>query len=267
MNRDFPTFSRICIFFLLTLSLLIFLFSLPLPCSAFHLSVLSEVWLLNFLRLVYLWFIPASTLFLHFVSGHSSIEAPLSGFVCWCGQDISALGLRHVGYAIPTELFAPFVSSAVVTVREQTSDDVAESAFRWSLKLGAWNTCSHVCDSRCKVRSANQQVRLEKTTYSRGMQSLYLWSALISRDVTSLCIGCSRCSAHQSRFAKDISFQDFGPHNFGREHNCNLDRVELEEWEAKRLWGPLWPHAPLNLTNNLLMSMAVSEQWQRNGEI
>ena len=56
MFRDFPTFSRICIFFLLTLSLLlfsllIFLFSLPLPCSAFHLSILSEVWLLNFLRL------------------------------------------------------------------------------------------------------------------------------------------------------------------------------------------------------------------------
>ena len=46
--RDFPTFSRICIFFLLPLSLLIFsllifLFSLPLPCSAFHLSILSEV--------------------------------------------------------------------------------------------------------------------------------------------------------------------------------------------------------------------------------
>ena len=60
--RDFPTFSRICIFFLLTLSLLlfsllIFLFSLPLPCSAFHLSILSEVWLLNFLRWLigYVW--------------------------------------------------------------------------------------------------------------------------------------------------------------------------------------------------------------------
>ena len=54
--RDFPTFSRICIFCPLTLSLLIFsllifLFSLPLPCSAFHLSILSEVWLLNSLRL------------------------------------------------------------------------------------------------------------------------------------------------------------------------------------------------------------------------
>ena len=35
VNREFPTFSRICIFFLLTLSLLLSsLFSLPLPCSA-----------------------------------------------------------------------------------------------------------------------------------------------------------------------------------------------------------------------------------------
>ena len=54
--RDFPTFSCICICCFLTLSLLIFsllifFFSLPLPCSAFHLSILSEVWLLNFLRL------------------------------------------------------------------------------------------------------------------------------------------------------------------------------------------------------------------------
>ena len=35
----------------LIFSLLIFLFSLPLPCSAFHLSILSEVRLLNFLRI------------------------------------------------------------------------------------------------------------------------------------------------------------------------------------------------------------------------
>ena len=50
--RDFPTFSRICIFFLLTLSLLlfsllIFLFSLPLPYSAFHLSILSILSILS----------------------------------------------------------------------------------------------------------------------------------------------------------------------------------------------------------------------------
>ena len=56
VNRDFPTFSRTCIFFLLTLSHLCsshFLAS-PLwlfPPLVFHLPILSEVWLLNFLRL------------------------------------------------------------------------------------------------------------------------------------------------------------------------------------------------------------------------
>ena len=55
--RDFPTFSRTCIFFLLTLSLLwssCFFSSLRwlFPPLLFHLSILSEVWLLNFLRLI-----------------------------------------------------------------------------------------------------------------------------------------------------------------------------------------------------------------------
>ena len=43
--RNFPTFSRTCIFFLLIFSLL------TLLTSAFQLSILSEVSLLNFLRL------------------------------------------------------------------------------------------------------------------------------------------------------------------------------------------------------------------------
>ena len=45
--RNFPTFSRICIFFLLIFSLL------TLFTSAFQLSILSEVSLLNFLRLFF----------------------------------------------------------------------------------------------------------------------------------------------------------------------------------------------------------------------
>ena len=49
--RDFPTFSRICIFFLLILSIL------TLLTSAFQLSILSEVSLLNFLRL-YIYILP-----------------------------------------------------------------------------------------------------------------------------------------------------------------------------------------------------------------
>ena len=39
--------------FFLLFFLLIFLFSLPLPCSAFHLSILSEIWLLNFLQILH----------------------------------------------------------------------------------------------------------------------------------------------------------------------------------------------------------------------
>ena len=53
--RDFPTFSRTwaSFFWLFLFSDLLsstLLFSLTLPVSAFHLSILSEVWLLNFLR-------------------------------------------------------------------------------------------------------------------------------------------------------------------------------------------------------------------------
>merc|ERR1719229_2003731 len=50
-------------------------------------------------------------------------------------EDISALGLRHVGYGIPTDLFGPFVTACVQVIRTLTEDDKAEEAFRWSLSL------------------------------------------------------------------------------------------------------------------------------------
>jgi len=50
-------------------------------------------------------------------------------------DDISALGLRHVGYAIPTELFSPFVTACIEVAQGITSDALAIEAFRWSLGL------------------------------------------------------------------------------------------------------------------------------------
>lgn len=50
-------------------------------------------------------------------------------------DDISALGLRHVGYAIPTELIAPFVTCCIEVFRETTDDETIVQAFRWSLSL------------------------------------------------------------------------------------------------------------------------------------
>lgn len=48
---------------------------------------------------------------------------------------LSALGLRHVGYGIPTELFGAFVTGSIEAVKEMTEDQVAVEAFRWSLGL------------------------------------------------------------------------------------------------------------------------------------
>uniref|UniRef100_A0A7S1AZ59 Globin domain-containing protein n=1 Tax=Noctiluca scintillans TaxID=2966 RepID=A0A7S1AZ59_NOCSC len=50
-------------------------------------------------------------------------------------DEISALGLRHVGYGIPTELFGPFVSACVEMLNTCTKDECVIDAFRWSLGL------------------------------------------------------------------------------------------------------------------------------------
>ena len=50
-------------------------------------------------------------------------------------EDTSALGLRHVGYGIPTDLLGPFVTACVQVVRMLSDDEAAEEAFRWSLCL------------------------------------------------------------------------------------------------------------------------------------
>jgi len=50
-------------------------------------------------------------------------------------EDISALGLRHVGYAVPTELFGAFVSACIQVIRDLTGDEKLETAFGWSLGL------------------------------------------------------------------------------------------------------------------------------------
>ena len=80
VNRDFPTFSRTCIFSLLTFSLLdlLHLLSSPpwlFPPLLFHLSILSEVWLLNFLPQVQLHYITVhytTLITLHYTTLHDA---------------------------------------------------------------------------------------------------------------------------------------------------------------------------------------------------
>eukprot|EP00933_Yihiella_yeosuensis_P042223 TRINITY_DN3677_c0_g1_i1.p1 TRINITY_DN3677_c0_g1~~TRINITY_DN3677_c0_g1_i1.p1 ORF type:complete len:1238 (-),score=321.43 TRINITY_DN3677_c0_g1_i1:229-3942(-) len=50
-------------------------------------------------------------------------------------DDISALGLRHVGYGVPTELFGPFVTVVCEVINDFGTDKLAVQAFRWSIGL------------------------------------------------------------------------------------------------------------------------------------
>jgi len=50
-------------------------------------------------------------------------------------DEISAVGLRHVGYGIPTEFLGPYVTSQVEVMQSSTKNIDCIDAFRWSLGL------------------------------------------------------------------------------------------------------------------------------------
>lgn len=50
-------------------------------------------------------------------------------------EDISALGLRHVGYAVPTELFMPFVEAWSQAIQQLNVEPKTSSSIRWALTL------------------------------------------------------------------------------------------------------------------------------------
>mmetsp|Transcript_100511 Transcript_100511/g.181398 ORF Transcript_100511/g.181398 Transcript_100511/m.181398 type:complete len:1156 (+) Transcript_100511:43-3510(+) len=53
-------------------------------------------------------------------------------------SDLSSIGLRHVGFGIPIELFTPFVTAVVqVMARHNGNEEIALEAFQWSLNLTA----------------------------------------------------------------------------------------------------------------------------------
>merc|ERR1740138_1083050 len=82
-------------------------------------------------------------------------------------QDISALGLRHVEFGIPTDLFAPFVSASVDVVATLTEDSDALEAYRWSLGLISkilTRTINEGSTLVMKAINANSIANLKKAT-------------------------------------------------------------------------------------------------------
>jgi hemoglobin-like flavoprotein len=50
-------------------------------------------------------------------------------------SEISGVGLRHVGFGIPTDLFGPFVTASVEVMRNHSRSDKSVEAYRWALGL------------------------------------------------------------------------------------------------------------------------------------
>merc|ERR1719217_424763 len=53
----------------------------------------------------------------------------------YCSDEISGIGLRHVGYGIPTELFQPYIQVNCGVIRDLGVDETAVKAFSWVLSL------------------------------------------------------------------------------------------------------------------------------------
>jgi hypothetical protein len=75
-------------------------------------------------------------------------------------DDISALGLRHVGYAIPTEYMPPFASACVEVVQGLTKDQTCIDGFQWSIGLIAKSLVRTILEgSTIVMKSINQNTK------------------------------------------------------------------------------------------------------------
>jgi len=105
-------------------------------------------------------------------------------------RKISALGLRHVGYAIPTELFPPFVSGSIEVIRSMTTDEATESAFRWSLTLISKILVRSINEGSTVVMKAvntNQEkaLRLAVSMAPRGKRNMEMLNVAVGTESIS----------------------------------------------------------------------------------
>lgn len=91
-------------------------------------------------------------------------------------EDISGLGLRHVGYAIPPELFGPFVGSAVEMFSLATTNETAIDGFKWAMQLVSKILVRAISEGSTvvmKAISTNDEISMKKAmaTSPRGKRA------------------------------------------------------------------------------------------------
>eukprot|EP00931_Biecheleriopsis_adriatica_P019848 TRINITY_DN13411_c0_g1_i1.p1 TRINITY_DN13411_c0_g1~~TRINITY_DN13411_c0_g1_i1.p1 ORF type:complete len:1134 (-),score=238.44 TRINITY_DN13411_c0_g1_i1:110-3511(-) len=93
-------------------------------------------------------------------------------------DDLSALGLRHVGYGIPTVHFGAFVTACVEVIGTTECSSEAQEAFRWSLGLiakGLVRTILEGSTAVMKAVNANSRKMVEKAVSLAPRGSRMQW--------------------------------------------------------------------------------------------
>lgn len=93
-------------------------------------------------------------------------------------SEISALGLRHVGFGIPTSLFPPFVEACVEALGRKVDDQLATEAFQWSVRLVAKILVRTILEGSTVVMksiNANSVLLLQKAIASAPRKFRATW--------------------------------------------------------------------------------------------
>lgn len=105
-------------------------------------------------------------------------------------DEISALGLRHVGFGIPTELFGPFVTANVeVMGRYAVEYPAALEAFRWSLGLIAQMLVQTITEGSTIVMQAinvNSSAQVQKALSCAPRGDRSKWVLLVEVGTQSI---------------------------------------------------------------------------------
>jgi hemoglobin-like flavoprotein len=97
-------------------------------------------------------------------------------------EEISAYGLRAVGYGVPTDLIGPFVTSCIEILADMSKDELAIEAFRWSLGLIAKILVRTITEGSTivmKAINANSAKLLVKAASCAPRDSRATWLLLI----------------------------------------------------------------------------------------
>ncbi|CAJ1371316.1 unnamed protein product [Effrenium voratum] len=93
-------------------------------------------------------------------------------------DDLSALGLRHVGYGVPTDMFAPFVNACVDVIKGATEDGIAVIGFRTSLGIVAKQLVRTVAEGSTivmKAVNANSRKMLQRAISCAPRGQRFQW--------------------------------------------------------------------------------------------